>query len=267
MVICTRCLNVGRYTTSPMWLSPQAALALSMAVEMPGQIFNIFFWSICCIHSSHSFYVSVHSSDIKICGCDHSIDNEYQSLPTFECRWGIPGIGYLQRGKNRPKLLYIKDSRHFDSIWKFTKSLVLSRLWQPVIWVIFFLWQLLICRDLLMENWFFLDAPRWTVDIEAVDGMEVSKAFQIVGQIYNLIIYTVKHSSDPILWSLCKKNWGGWPWPGRPHSIQHGWFWCFRFFPSSLNNIQLGWFWCVRFFTHWLKRHSTRSMKKYFCEW
>jgi len=52
--------------------------------------------------------------------------------------WGIPGIGYLQRGKNRPKLLYIKDS-----------------------------------RDLLMENWFFLDAPRWTVDIEAVDGMEI----------------------------------------------------------------------------------------------
>ena len=30
---------------------------------------------------------------------------------SFLNRWGIPGIGYLQRGKNRPKLLYIKDSR------------------------------------------------------------------------------------------------------------------------------------------------------------
>ena len=28
-----------------------------------------------------------------------------------------------------------------------------------------------------MENWFFLDAPRWTVDIEAVDGMEVFHVF------------------------------------------------------------------------------------------
>ena len=24
-----------------------------------------------------------------------------------------------------------------------------------------------------MENWFFLDPPRWTVDIEDVDGLEV----------------------------------------------------------------------------------------------
>jgi len=52
--------------------------------------------------------------------------------------WGVPGIGYLQRGKNRPKLLYIKDS-----------------------------------KSLLMENWLFLDAPRWTVDVENVDGMEI----------------------------------------------------------------------------------------------
>ena len=26
-------------------------------------------------------------------------------------------------------------------------------------------WQLLFCRDLLMENWFFLDAPRWFFEL------------------------------------------------------------------------------------------------------
>ena len=34
-------------------------------------------------------------------------------------------------------------------------------------------WLVSSSRSLLMENWFFLDPPRWTVDIEEVDGLEV----------------------------------------------------------------------------------------------
>jgi len=55
-----------------------------------------------------------------------------------ETWWGLPGIGYLVRGENRPRLLEVKGS-----------------------------------RDLLFENWFFKDSPYWTFWVHDVDGLEV----------------------------------------------------------------------------------------------
>ena len=52
--------------------------------------------------------------------------------------WGIPGIGFLVRQENRPKLLETYNS-----------------------------------TNLLFENLFFLDSPRWTFWAKNVDGLEV----------------------------------------------------------------------------------------------
>jgi len=52
--------------------------------------------------------------------------------------WGLPGIGYLVRGENRPRLFNIVDS-----------------------------------KDILVENLFFLNSPYWTFWVHGVDGLEV----------------------------------------------------------------------------------------------
>jgi len=52
--------------------------------------------------------------------------------------WGIPGIGYLVRGENRPRLFNVQDS-----------------------------------KNILVENLFFLDSPYWTFWVHDVDGLEV----------------------------------------------------------------------------------------------
>jgi len=52
--------------------------------------------------------------------------------------WGIPGIGYLLRGENRPRLIEVKGG-----------------------------------RDLLFENWYFKNSPYWTFWVHDVDGLEV----------------------------------------------------------------------------------------------
>jgi len=55
-----------------------------------------------------------------------------------ETWWGLPGIGYLVRGENRPRLIEVQGS-----------------------------------RDLLFENWFFKNSPYWTFWVHDVDGLEV----------------------------------------------------------------------------------------------
>jgi len=55
-----------------------------------------------------------------------------------ETWWGLPGIGYLVRGENRPRLIEVKNS-----------------------------------RDILFENWFFKNSPYWTFWVHGVDGLEV----------------------------------------------------------------------------------------------
>ena len=52
--------------------------------------------------------------------------------------WGIPGIGYLRRGNDRPKLFRTEDS-----------------------------------KNLLVENLLLKDSPRWTFEARNVDGLEV----------------------------------------------------------------------------------------------
>ena len=52
--------------------------------------------------------------------------------------WGVPGIGYLVRGENRPNLFRIDDS-----------------------------------KDILIENLLFLNYPCWTFNAQRVDGLEV----------------------------------------------------------------------------------------------
>ena len=52
--------------------------------------------------------------------------------------WGIPGIGYLRRGNDRPKLFRTQDS-----------------------------------KNLLVENLLLIDSPRWTFEARNVDGLEV----------------------------------------------------------------------------------------------
>merc|ERR1719419_1212134 len=52
--------------------------------------------------------------------------------------WGLPGIGYLVRGENRPNLFKVEDA-----------------------------------KDILVENMLFLNAPYWTFWVTGVDGLEV----------------------------------------------------------------------------------------------
>ena len=52
--------------------------------------------------------------------------------------WGIPGIGYLVRGENRPRLFNVENS-----------------------------------KNILVENIFFKDSPYWTFWVHGVDGLEV----------------------------------------------------------------------------------------------
>eukprot|EP01124_Arcella_intermedia_P005924 TRINITY_DN13472_c0_g2_i1.p1 TRINITY_DN13472_c0_g2~~TRINITY_DN13472_c0_g2_i1.p1 ORF type:complete len:420 (-),score=83.51 TRINITY_DN13472_c0_g2_i1:8-1267(-) len=52
--------------------------------------------------------------------------------------WGIPGLGYVERGENRPRLLAIANS-----------------------------------KNILVENWFFLNSPYWTFWAHGIDGLEV----------------------------------------------------------------------------------------------
>lgn len=52
--------------------------------------------------------------------------------------WGLPGIGYLMRQENRPRLFNVESS-----------------------------------SNLLVENIFFLDSPYWTFWVHEVDGLEV----------------------------------------------------------------------------------------------
>jgi polygalacturonase len=49
--------------------------------------------------------------------------------------WGIPGIGYLLRTENRPRLLAVDNS-----------------------------------KSILIENLYFKDSPYWTVFVSGVDG-------------------------------------------------------------------------------------------------
>jgi len=75
---------------------------------------------------------------------DNSTNMTFTSsgLGTFEGQggtwWGIPGIGYLTRGENRPKLFQMDHS-----------------------------------KDVLVENLFFKDSPYWTFWVHHVDGLEV----------------------------------------------------------------------------------------------
>ena len=55
-----------------------------------------------------------------------------------ETWWGLPGIGYLVRGENRPRLFNVEDS-----------------------------------KNILVENLFFLNSPYWTFWVHRVDGLEV----------------------------------------------------------------------------------------------
>eukprot|EP00091_Calanus_sinicus_P005201 TRINITY_DN15603_c0_g1_i1.p1 TRINITY_DN15603_c0_g1~~TRINITY_DN15603_c0_g1_i1.p1 ORF type:complete len:157 (+),score=41.35 TRINITY_DN15603_c0_g1_i1:102-572(+) len=55
-----------------------------------------------------------------------------------ETWWGVPGIGYLVRGENRPRLFNVKQS-----------------------------------KDILVENLLFLNSPYWTFWVHQVDGLEV----------------------------------------------------------------------------------------------
>ena len=76
-----------------------------------------------------------------------------------EVWWGLPGIGYLARGENRPNLLKISDS-----------------------------------SNLLVENLFFLNSPCWTFWAENVDGLEVRYCeirFRILWCDVTLIMLTV----------------------------------------------------------------------------
>lgn len=52
--------------------------------------------------------------------------------------WGFPGIGYLVRGEDRPRIINVQDS-----------------------------------KDILFENLFFLSSPYWTFWVHSVDGLEV----------------------------------------------------------------------------------------------
>lgn len=52
--------------------------------------------------------------------------------------WGLPGVGYLEIGENRPRLLHIEDS-----------------------------------HDVLVERISFVRPPYWTVYVNGVDGLEV----------------------------------------------------------------------------------------------
>jgi hypothetical protein len=52
--------------------------------------------------------------------------------------WGIPGIGYLLRGENRPRLFNVENS-----------------------------------KNILVENLLFKDSPYWTFWVHGVDGLEV----------------------------------------------------------------------------------------------
>ena len=52
--------------------------------------------------------------------------------------WGLPGIGYLLRGENRPRLFNVEDS-----------------------------------KNILVENILFLNSPYWTFWVHGVDGLEV----------------------------------------------------------------------------------------------
>eukprot|EP00947_MAST-08B_sp_MAST-8B-sp1_P003770 g3770.t1 len=52
--------------------------------------------------------------------------------------WGLPGIGYLERQENRPRMLKISDS-----------------------------------KDVLVERLFFKDPPYWTTVFENMDGLEI----------------------------------------------------------------------------------------------
>ena len=42
-----------------------------------------------------------------------------------------------------------------------------------------------------MENWYFLDPPRWTVDIDMVDGMEVTD--------FLAFLFLTPAPTDPVL--------------------------------------------------------------------
>jgi len=55
-----------------------------------------------------------------------------------ETWWGLPGIGYVVRGENRPRLFNVEDS-----------------------------------KNILVENIFFLNSPYWTFWVHGVDGLEV----------------------------------------------------------------------------------------------
>ena len=61
--------------------------------------------------------------------------------------WGVPGIGYLVRGKNRPHLFYVHGERDSNN--------------------------LLGSKDLLLENWFFLNSPHFTANFKQVDTLEI----------------------------------------------------------------------------------------------
>ncbi len=52
--------------------------------------------------------------------------------------WGIPGIGYLERGENRLRLFHVKDS-----------------------------------QDILVEHWFYHQSPYWTFYVNNVHNLEV----------------------------------------------------------------------------------------------
>ena len=112
-----------------------------------------------------------------------------------------------------------------------------------------------------MENWLFLDAPRWTVDVENVDGMEVrpGACFQVrfsslssllniledVSHVNHQMAQRAKKSAcppDPLVRGVCAAHGGGRTWAHRPHSLQHRRLRCVRcFLLNSYNDCSIFW--------------------------
>ena len=72
--------------------------------------------------------------------------------------WGLPGIGYIERGENRHDTSFISFLYHH----LFHISLFRPRLF-----------RITDSKNILVENFFFLNSPYWTFWVHGVDGLEV----------------------------------------------------------------------------------------------
>ena len=111
----------------------------------------------------------------------HTIHHLYLIISSIILRWGIPGIGYLQRGKDRPHLFYVHGKACYISVRpesKLKSGWLKSGLKVPdgaIKTKVSKLHQgerdsenLLGSRNLLIENWLFLDSPHFTVNVKQV---------------------------------------------------------------------------------------------------